>query len=231
MDVEVLNIFTPVIDRGDDLRGQWDQRKRQGMIPDMFFPTSGKLADIKTMSCCKSHYSPARFRQAVQHDAVRVRQGTVHAEYMKKARTIDEDFNGYPSFDNQPGPVQLKLTSFGRVKGLVCGAFGEGSPDLHKLCDKIADVAASTKFMEMGAISMKTAKSRASRYVFRTVGIEMIRGTAALRNYRMDMVLAGNASAKAAAARRVWSRNRWEQEQEAYFYSHSYGSHAHEQPW
>ena len=191
VDVEVLNIFTPVIDRGDDLRGQWDQRKRQGMIPYMFFPTSGKLT----------------------------------------ARTIDEDFNGYPSFDNQPGPVQLKLTSFGRVKGLVCGEFGEGSPDLHKLCDKIADVAASTKFMEMDAISMKTAKSRASRYVFRTVGIEMIRGTAALRNYRMDMVLAGNASAKAAAARRVWSRNRWEQEQEAYFYSHSYGSHAHEQPW
>ena len=90
MDVEVLNIFTPVIDRGDDLRGQWDQRKRQGMIPYMFFPTSGKLT----------------------------------------ARTIDEDFNGYPSFDNQPGPVQLKLIA---VDGTILNG-----PDDQPLADALA---------------------------------------------------------------------------------------------
>ena len=113
----------------------------------------------------------------------------------------------------------------------MCGAFGEGSPDLHKLCSKVADVAASTRFMEMGARSLKTAKSRATRYVYRTVGIEMMRGTAALRTYRMGMVLAGDASAKAAAARRVWARRRWEEEQEAYFYSHHHGYSAYERPW
>ena len=166
VDVEVLNIFAPYIDRLNYMRSGWDERKRQVMIPDIFFPTISKMGDIKTMTCCKSHYPPCRFRRAVENDAVRVRQDKVDAEYKRKARKIDENFNNHPVNSARPGPVGLKLTSFGRVKGFACGAFGEGSPDMHKLCNKLADVAASTRFMEMGARSLKTAKSRASRYVY-----------------------------------------------------------------
>ena len=72
------------------------------MIPDIFFPTTSKLADIKTMTCCKSHYPPCRFRNAVQNDAVRVRQGKVHTEYARKARKIDETFNNHPEQSAHP---------------------------------------------------------------------------------------------------------------------------------
>ena len=145
----------------------------------MYFPQSGQLADIKTMSCCKTHYSPTRFRDALANDAARVRQGKVHAEYRTKARNIDTRFNNH--VDNRPGPVSLKLASYGRVRGLICGAFGEGSPDLHKLCDKIAECAAATKYQDLGATNINAAKSRASNFVYRAVGIEMMRGTAALK--------------------------------------------------
>ena len=195
----------------------------------MFFPQSGQLADIKGMSCCKTHYNPVRFRNATTNDAVRVRQAKVNAEYRTKARKIDNRFNNHA--DNRPGPVSLRLASYGRVRGLVCGAFGEGSPDLHKLCDKIAECAAATRYQDLGATNTNVAKSRASNFVYRTLGIEMMRGTAALKSYRMGMILAGSASARAAAARRRWARTRWEQEQEAYFYAHNYGSVSYERPW
>ena len=223
-------MFSPVIQRFQSLREDFTQRQRQGLIPDLFFPESGQLADIKGMSCCKTHYPPCRFRHAVENDAVRVRQGKVNAHYRDKAKTIDEKYNNHPD-RSRPGPVGLKLSSFGRVRGLIVGAFGEGSPDLHKLCDKIAETAAATRFCHLGARSMKDAKAKAARYVYRAVGIEMMRGTAALRSHRLAMVLAGSASAKAAAARRRWAKNQWEEEQEAYFYSHSYGSAVHMRPW
>ena len=86
-------------------------------------------------------------------------------------------------------------------------------PDLHKLCEKIAEVLATTRFEDLGATSINSAKARASRFVYRAVGIEMMRGTAALRHHRMGVILAGNASAKAAAYRRRWAKNAWELEQ------------------
>ena len=141
-----------------------------------------------------------------------MRQGLVNAHYRDKAREIDARFNAHTTRD-RPGPVGLKLASHGRVRGLVCGAFGEGSPDLHKLCNKLAEVLATTRFEDLGATSVKSAKARAFRYVFRTVGIEMMRGTAALRQLRMGTILAGNASTKAAASRRKWARNAREAEQ------------------
>ena len=229
MHMEVLNMFAPVIQQFDLLQTECSERQRQGLIPDMFFPGSNQLADIKCMSCCKSHYPPARFRNATSHDAARVRQGKVHSQYHAKAKKIDSRFNNHSG--NSPGPVSLKLSSFGRVRGLVCGAFGEGSPDLHRLCDKIAETAASTKYQDLVALTIKDAKSRASNYVYRAVGIEMMRGTAALKSYRMGMILAGSSSAKAAAARRRWSKQQWEVEQESYFYSHNHGSVVHDRPW
>ena len=228
--LEVLNMFAPVIQQFEQLNEDCDQRQRQGLIPDLFFPESNQLADIKTMACCKTHYPPSRFRHAVTNDAVRVRQGKVNNLYRDKAKYIDEKFNNHP-YRDRPGPVGLKLASYGRVRGLICGAFGEGSPDLFKLCDKIAGVAASSRFEDLGAIDINSAKARASRFVYRAIGMEMIRGTAALRNYRMGVILAGSASAKAAASRRKWAKIRWEEEQEAYFYSHSYGRLAQERPW
>ena len=37
------------------------------------------------------------------------------------------------------GPVELKLGSLGKVQGIVVGAFGEGSDDLHSLIHHLAE--------------------------------------------------------------------------------------------
>ena len=222
-------MFAPVIQQFDLLKASYSERHRQGLIPDFFFPATNQLADIKCMSCCKSHYPPARFRNTVTNDAVRIRQGKVHSQYSLKAKRIDSEFNSHTG--PTPGPVSLKLSSYGRVRGLVCGSFSEGSPDLHRLADKISDMAACTKYQDLGSLSTRDAKSRASNYVYRAIGIEMMRGTAALRSYRMGMILAGSASATAAAARRRWAKSQWELEQESYFYSHNHGSVIHDRPW
>ena len=161
---------------------------------------------------------------------MRVRQGKVNSHYRVKAKLIDVKYNGHQDA-NRPGPVELKFTSFGRVRGLVCGAFGEGSPDLHTLCAKLTEVAAATRFRDLAATNTKAAKARAARFVYRAIGIEMLKGTAALKSYRMGVILAGTANAKAAAARRKWAKSRWEQEQETYFYSHNYGNMVHCRPW
>ena len=40
---------------------------------------------------------------------------------------------------DQVGPLQRRLESFGDLKGLVVGAFGEGSEDLHNLIKTLAE--------------------------------------------------------------------------------------------
>lgn len=143
---------------------------------------------------------------------------------------MDVEYNNYKGRRNL-GPVALKLSSFGRVKGLACGAFGEGSTDLHDLCNKLAGSAALNKYSDMGAASAKDAKSRATRYVYRLLGIEMMRSISTLRSYRLVMALAGSKSNREAAARRKWSRVAFEKESSAYFDKHSYGTKSHIHPW
>ena len=88
-----------------------------------------------------------------------------------------------------------------------------------------------TRAQDMGATSVKSAKSRAKRYVYRVLGVEMMRGTAALREHRLAVVLAGSASDKAAAARRAWARTQWNHDNQSYFDKHHYGSRAYVRPW
>ena len=238
---EVLNLFAPVIrslrantddedaDEDTEREDTSTPRQIQGMVPDFLLTTSNQLADVKTMSCCPSNYPRERFRNGLRHDAVRVRQGKVQSQMRYKARRLDRTHNNHT--DPTPGPVQAKLASYGRVLGLVCGAFGEGSPDLHALADGIADAAVATRFQDLGAASFKEAKARALRYAYRRLGMEMMRGTAALRYHRLNMVLSSAPSIKAAAARRKWARTEWQNEHDAYFEKFHYGSRPHHRRW
>ena len=57
-------------------------------------------------------------------------------EYLKKARTTDRQYCGTPP--DTTGPVERKLASMGEIKGIVVGAFGEGSQPLHELIHQLA---------------------------------------------------------------------------------------------
>ena len=58
------------------------------------------------------------------------RAGELNAEYLAKAKHTDQMYT--------VGPVELKLGSLGRVHGIVVGAFGEASDDLHSLIHHLA---------------------------------------------------------------------------------------------
>ena len=57
-------------------------------------------------------------------------------EYRSKARNIDQRCLGVG--EDQRGPLEQKLESFGDLQGIVIGQFGEGSQDLHKLLHTFA---------------------------------------------------------------------------------------------
>ena len=107
------------------------------MVPDFQLevpsPTGGRvsrLAELKVIICCPTRYLPGATVKAVEKRAF-----LLQGEY-KKARNADSQFVGTAA--GQMGPVENKLLQCGDLQGLVVGAFGEGSEDLHSLVLVIA---------------------------------------------------------------------------------------------
>ena len=69
--------------------------------------------------------------------AVDRRANLLSGEYRKKARDVDRQYVGTP--EGEVGPVERKLEQYGDLQGLVVGAFGEGSEDLHNLVQVLAE--------------------------------------------------------------------------------------------
>ena len=213
---EVLNMFTAVISNTTDLQTQMTAGKRQAIIPDFYFPDTNTMADVKTISVCKSHYKPCRFHQALMHDAVRIRQNKVTAQYRYKAKKADEKYNNHKG--PAPGPVQTKLATFGTIQGLIGGAFAEASPHLHKLVTTIAEFGGSKIAEQSKALDQTKANAIASRYVHKVIGIELIRGAAAHRVNRLNNVLADPNYTKAATARRHRRQQEWFEDNYDYYH-------------
>ena len=225
---EVLYIFSPYISAYTTL--QSDKLKQvQGVVPDFFFNRTCTLGDVKTITCCQGHYPNARFRHGIRNDAVRIRQNKVTAEYRGKANKADRQYNNHQ--ESGTGPVATKLASFGKVKGLVCGAFGEGSPDMHKLIANIVETAAIKRYQDMGARTSKDAIARANRFAYKTLGVEMMRSTSLLRVGRLGIVLAKPENQKATARRRSHSAPAWFETRQEYFDKHSFSTSSHERAW
>ena len=127
---EVFGLFSHLIPQ-EGLNRLERGRERQGMVPDFMLkvsnPAGGKadrLAELKVINCCPSRYPPGRSDKAVDR-----RAGLLQGEYRLKARNADRVYGGFVGVNY--GPVERKLMQFGEVLGLVIGAFGEGSEDLH----------------------------------------------------------------------------------------------------
>ena len=108
------------------------------MVPDFMIsmtdPVDGtkrRLAELKVINCCPSRYSAGEQQKGVDR-----RARLLQAEYRKKAKDVDRDYVGIPV--DQEGPVLRHLNQYGDVLGLVVGAWGEGSEDLHDLVHIIA---------------------------------------------------------------------------------------------
>ena len=81
--------------------------------------------------------------------AVDRRADGLTAEYLRKARAVDQQYCGTPAppphlpgEPQQPrvvGPVERRLQQFGQVHGWCFGAWGEASTAVHSLVQRVAE--------------------------------------------------------------------------------------------
>ena len=138
-------------------------------MPDFLFQDSrGQvtgIAEEKTIGCVPSHY-PRKTRGPNQHvRPVDVRASKVQGEYETKLRDHDPT-----------GRAVARLHDHGKVGGLVVGAFGEFSEDLHSLLNKLVEARIpGTPELTRGA------RSHAYPWVRRQVAVAALRARANLR--------------------------------------------------
>ena len=140
---EVFGLFSALIAQFDNFMRQ-QRRTRQGLIPDLRIRDEFRgtyLADVKTINVGKTRYKASDNQLGKRAAAVDRRARAVHADYHRKARSIDTKYNDTPA--GVVGPVDSRLTEFGRIRGLAFGAFAESSTEVFDLIKTISTVGAT----------------------------------------------------------------------------------------
>ena len=91
--------------------------------------------------------------------------------------------------------MRLRLAGFGRVRSLVIGPRGEGSEDLHRLLDTIADLAAERKWRRMCARNPHEARAVIAARMYRSIDILSVREAAKMKRERLGIALGDRSAA------------------------------------
>ena len=94
----------------------------------------------------------ARSRSGVERRAVEL-----PGDYRRPLAKLDTKYHG--TLANQTGPLVRRLEGFGRLQGLVVGAWQEGSKDLHTLLDILADTKVRKQGLARGVLGTDTEKA------------------------------------------------------------------------
>jgi len=193
---EVYGLFSACMpQRAREAAAAMPARKRQGLVPDFSFhldldgPERELLFELKTLHIGSTTYQPSGHRC----DAVARRARALPAEYSAKARRLDQQFCGASA--GQVGPVEAKLRSFDPVRGIVFGAFGEGSPDVERLISAFAKVGAARHWQGMLATSPQEAIGVIAWMLRRRWAMTALRENARLKLERLEYVGRGAALA------------------------------------
>ena len=178
----------------------------QSIVPDLriTIPVEGNptpsLHEIKVISSSKTRYSPHSQGQEADR-AVDTRSGQLHHEYVLKARNTDRLYCGTPA--DITGPVETKLGTMGEVKGIVVGAFGEGSQPLHDLVHHLAVSRVRVAGPQVGRRGQLRAEKAeiaiTTSFLRRSLSVCGVKGQASTLLQRLDML---GPSAAAAVRRR-----------------------------
>ena len=198
MRCEVFGEFAPLIPQQGwvEVR-KWEVkktrgRKRHGLVPDFLFMSGwgpvceAVLAEVKVIGCCHSHYGPLLNGGG---SAVQAYADKQTGAYTTKARMADRDFVGTPA--GEVGPVETRLNSYGEVKGLVFGAFGEASEAVHEFVKMVAD---AEKAGGKGELAKRTGMVR------RVLGVTAVKAQAKLLLERVRMVGHGSEAGRSRAS-------------------------------
>ena len=214
-EVEVFNLFAGSIPQ-EGLSRMERGRKVQSIVPDMriSIPIEGNLVprlhEIKLISSSKTRYTLHREGQDATR-AVDKRASELNAEYLVKARKTDQAYCG--TAQGTVGPVELKLGSLGQVHGIVVGAFGEASDDLHSLIHHLAVSrvrVAGPQLGRRGQLRTEEAEiALSTSFLRKSLSVCGVRGQARVLLGRLDVIGPG---AAAAASRRNFAlqlERRW----------------------
>ena len=107
-----------------------------------------RVFDVKTISAAGPCYRSAAAASMANARPVDVQAMQVAREYETSAKRLDQQHH---SSDDASGPVLAALRGYPPVRGLVVGAYGEASADVHALLKLTAAKKAETAFKEMGS--------------------------------------------------------------------------------
>ena len=199
--VEVYGLFAPLLPQhAHALLDAEVPRKRQGLVPDFMVRCRRRddggihalLLELKTLHHGSSTYPASDIRC----NAVSRRAASVHGEYLRKARWLDQRFLG--AGPERQGPVEIKLRSFGEVKALVFGGWGEASEGVKWLLDAAVRNGTATRNAHTCESRDETA-ARVKSWIRRRWGIAAMQANARLL---LDRLAAIGPGAMAAASRR-----------------------------
>ena len=159
--------------------------------------------ELKTL-----HYGTSTYPEGTGRcGAVARRARMLPGEYRRKARKLDRDLCGTP--DGVQGPVEQQLQQYGRLRGLVFGAWAEASPDVELLLGLASHLGAERHWMAMGVSDPAAAQGVLAWMLRRRWGMAALRENARLKLERLEFVGRGavdavtrrTAAAMSAAAR------------------------------
>ena len=122
------------------------------------------------------------------------------AEYRKKVEDADCDYVGVPR--EEVGPVQRRLQTFGNLKTLVFGCFGESSQGVHDLIKTMAESRLTAQGRQTGVQGRKEALGQFTGQLRRIISVTAARATAEALLSRTDQIGGLN---RAANKRRQWA--------------------------
>ena len=176
-------------------------------------PARRLLFDVKTIHAGSGHYYSLRGREE-QSGAVHDRELQVWTDYQSHARALDRAHS--PAGQQ---PILDRLRSFGRTRGLIYGAYGEASHDVHALISIAADARARELWRAHGASSVAAMRSFLVSQARRRVGMAAVQAMARHRLDRLPFVGCSRAVVQARAQRRQGQgRDAWDHVREQYVY-------------
>ena len=242
--LEVYNLFTAHINQPGLSRAE-RARTLQGLVPDLRVtlpgaaipgagpgggggevaarvgaPGGNALAGQSTAVLYEAKIisnSCTRYNTNWEKRAVDVRAGKLPAEYLAKARAVDRRQGTAPG---QLGRVEAKLVSLGEVRGLVAGAWGEVSDDVHGLLDAMATsrvrLAGPGRGRRGYMRSEEGERAMTISSLRRRVGVMAVRCQVSSLLGRLETLGPGGAAARGRRTQAAELDRRWRQETEAH---------------
>jgi hypothetical protein len=140
------------------------KKQVRGMIPDLMIalPVDGRgtvtedtLLEVKTITFTPQSAAYAGARRATPVSGVRQRATGLETQTVRDLRRRDREWCG--TQEGATGPLLARFRSFAKLRGLVFGALGEASPDVHKLLGVLAYTGAEAHGLAAGGTTTKAA--------------------------------------------------------------------------